>query len=312
MPIVALAKPWGPAWRRRSAVRSLPLAKPPFFCGGGATLPQLFGLRPNPCGMCAPGPASRGRSPSALSAVPLCPLRVLPRRFALLAALVRSGAARPPAAVAAPLRRLAPVGGAGPRPSGRRPCARPLCALCAPWARVVASPCLARSVLRPSVAALWSALLRLGAAVGLAPRAASSRAARCAALGPAGSAPGRTRAVGPLSFRFAARGFFGASFAAASVVAGFSPAPLPSPPPPLGAPGKRRARSRGLRAPAVPAAPPGSVVPLRPVSSACACPFYPGVKAPRWRFAALTFPGICPAPQGRKERRKYERKRYSC
>lgn len=99
-----------------------------------------------------------------------------------------------------------------------------------------------------------------------------------------GSGPGAQAALRPLSGAFAPRGHYCAACTLAALWAangqksekpapvfpeGFSPAPLPSPPPPLGAPGKRRASLAGCGPPTsyMTWAPPGCGGILRPVVS---------------------------------------------
>ena len=279
--------------------------------------------------MCAPGPASRGRSPSALFAVPFCPLRVLPRRFALLAALVRSGAARPPPAsrarsgvfALAPFRR-------SPGPGLVPPAAAPALARCARCAlRGLASslalalpalccglpslrfgrPCpvwarpwawlLGRLPLGPPASRRWARSAPPRAARGPLARflsasrpgaffgasfAAASVVVWFGALRPAGRCVGALlaawarRAFSPAALRIRAtlrltrwslaclvrpHRWLAQARASASVVARFSPAPLPSPPPPLGAPGKRGAHLGGLRPPPLRGGSPGERCP---------------------------------------------------
>lgn len=223
---------------------------------------------PNISGMCAPGPGVRGLSARGLSpvlfarsascrAASRCSLRSSApgRRARQPLSRCRSGALRPSAA-----------------PGLVPPAAAPALALCARFALrgLASSLALARSSasLRASVAALWSPLLCSGRAVGLAPRAASSRSARFAALGPAGSAPGRTRAVGPLSFRCAARGFFRCLVRCCVRGRWVLPCAPPVPAAPAGGSGDAPGSFEGPAGPSVPAAPPGSVVPVRPVSPA--------------------------------------------
>ena len=218
----------GVALRAPPALRA-PVGAPPPYPGGTPTF----------CGMRAAGPAG----PAFIG-----PLRVLPRRLRLRSSA--SGPARPP-----PLR--------GPRQGGDRAPGQP---------PGFSARALVRAPLR---SALRGHSLRCDCPPGR-PRSAppslavglrSARPPRCAArsppgppcpgpsgFGPGGSTPGAARGFAPLFFA-PPRGFFVLACTPAapkraeperpfwkhSKSGGLSPAPLPSPPPPLGAPGRRKA-----------------------------------------------------------------------
>ena len=202
-----------------------------------------------------------------------------PRRFASVLRPLRRGA--PAAASRARSGVFALASLPAPAPLGLRPLlqsCRP-CARCrAPWS---AAP---RQFLRP-----FSGCLRAPCSVAL---AASARPlgslpgsqlplglARFAASGAAWLQPGAVGGLWPPFFGLPAPGFLLACCARCAFYAprrkrprvfgcagypAFSPAPLPSPPPPLGAPGKREAVPQGLRPPpAARAAPPGLIRFLR-------------------------------------------------
>lgn len=200
----------------------------------GAPVPP--GLRPDPSGI------------ARLPGGPLLPGGCSAGLFAHSASGTRPAAAAPCVAASAPARRA----------RSRASCALP--------------PAPALGLPRPRSCGLWSALagpgplaapsapLRPPCSVGLALLRVGCGAAvalRGAALGPFGLRPRSLRPGPPCgpAGRFSPFGGPGLGLlraaacrrllrlsGAAVVAVGFSPAPLPSPPPPLGAPGKREAR----------------------------------------------------------------------
>ena len=229
-----------------SAVRSLRSPSRLFLRRRPHTRParsrSLRSLRKNVCGSLLPLPGSPlGRR----SAVAFSPLRVLPCRCACACVPRPLRAARPGPAIAAP---ALPSPGRSAAPRLPRSARVRRCA--APWA-LAAAPALCSPSLRCGLP-VWSPLLRSWSLL----RFGSAR------RGPPSSPPSGLRARGLLArggaalwaaFSRCAPGSFLCSGAAPPALflrrVGFSPAPLPSPPPPLGAPGKRQACSRGLRPP---------------------------------------------------------------
>ena len=261
-------RPPGPARyaRQRAAARARGTAGrvPPHK---GAPAPP--GLRPHPsCSRARPaGPSSLGLSAGlfARSASPPAP-GPLPLRGSASARRGRRRFAGPVRGIAAALRLPGPP--LGPRPPAP-PLGRSARLRASSGSRWPRAPC---RPIRAAVGSLFaSPLLCSGSAVGLPwPRRGPLRAARFAASGAAGSvargggrpcgrllrrAPRSGSAPAPARAWLASRWLLRVGRAAwasraASLHrcsprrASLSPAPLPSPPPPLGAPGKREASGR--------------------------------------------------------------------
>ncbi len=268
--------------RRRCALLALGAAAPRRFAplrglasspghSPGAPAPLAQTLGGSPCSRSrAFGPPQNGSGRLLRFAPLFAPLRCC-RAGAPTPSLAPSGAAAPPAAVAAPVRPFRPsLRSPGPGP-GRAPRLR-RSAACAPLCGSAGSRCR-RSRFAPPRCATGSLSGRPCSACG---RATSSRrspgppsAVRVAALGPAGSRPGARRLSPPFS-AFRPPGLVvlaGSRPLRWRFVGGFSPAAPPPLPPPLGARGEREAVSQGLRPPTpyMARAPPGVRQAVRPL-----------------------------------------------
>ena len=218
------------------------VAKPPFFGGGGPhTLP------PRSRGCAAPHSGMWRAASLVRLPVWVAVLRSLFRHFACC----RAAALRSPASGGAPRPRCRGSGGAvaGPLPFPPALSVGP----CAPLCGSVAAPCRPCAVLplRALRAPCSVALASLGVAVALRDGLPGPPLVAPAGFGPGASAPGGCGGGAAALVAFAPGLFLVLAGCArcAFLRRGFSPAPLPSPPPPLGAPGKRVALLGGLRAP---------------------------------------------------------------